>query len=434
MKKNVAGQFIGTEMVALDGSAFTGAVTVYITGNNGTQAIGSVGSGACAHKGNGYHSYAPAQAETNHDHAAFTFTGSGAVPVTINVYPGFPQSGDNFARIGAPLGASISADLSSMRGATFNGATDSLEAIRDRGDAAWITGGGGGITQMLNVQPVIPSSIDLANTATVRIGLILLNALDDLPSTAEITPGTISIERKAYGGTSWSAVVTDAAMSEQAGMVYYDEVFDTGTGYALNDSIRITFKSVSITADANTHEVVGASGIMFQTSIRAQYPVNFNQLNVSGAGEVRIDEASATLVQQLVEDPLGMLKGVDDAITDLGTRTVAGLVGGRVPVTLQAIDNDTAAAVNLKNHAKRAVPVTFGAGGTTTTAILATVDGASPNNASDFIYKNAALVFSAPAALKDQRALIQSYNASTGVATITQVAAAVGADAVAVLT
>jgi hypothetical protein len=434
MKKNVAGQFIGTEMIALDGSAFTGTVTVYITGNNGTQTIGSVGSGACVHKGNGYHSYAPAQAETNYDHAAFTFTGSGAVPVTINVYPGFPQSGDSFARLGAPAGASISADLSSMRGATFNSADDSLEAIRNRGDAAWITGGGGGITQMLNVQPVIPSSIDLANTATVRLGMILLNALDDLPSTAEITPGTISIERKAYGGTSWSAVVTDAAMSEQAGMVYYDEVFDAGTGYALNDSLRITFKSVSITADANTFEVVGASGIMFQTSIRQQYPLIFDQLKISGDGEVRIDEYSALLSRDLVEDPDGMLKAVSDAVSDIGSRTVASLVSGRVPVTVEAINNDASAAVNLKNHAKRAVPVTFSAGGTTTAAVLATVDGSPPNSSNDYIYKNAALVFSAPAALKDQRALIQSYNASTGVVTITQVASPVGADAVAVLT
>lgn len=150
----------------------------------------------------------------------------------------------------------------------FDETTDSLEALRDRGDAAWITGGGGAITQALNVQLVLPTSIDLAGTATVRLGMMLLNSLDDLPSTAEIAPGTISIERKALGGTSWSAIVTDDAMSEQAGMVYYDEVFDSGTGYAEGDSIRVTFKSVSITADANTHEVCDANGVVFQTEIR----------------------------------------------------------------------------------------------------------------------------------------------------------------------
>lgn len=151
---------------------------------------------------------------------------------------------------------------------SYDRTTDSLQAIRDRGDAAWTTGGGGSITDILNVHAVIPFSIDLANTATVRLGLMLTNAVDDLPSTAEITPGTISIERKAIGGTSWSAVVTDAACSEQAGLIYYDEVFDSGTGYAEGDSIRVTFKSQKITVSANDYEVTDANGVMFQTHIR----------------------------------------------------------------------------------------------------------------------------------------------------------------------
>jgi hypothetical protein len=88
MKKNAAGQKIGAQMIsASDGSAFTGAVTVYVTGDAGTQASGSVGSGACVHEGNGFHTYAPSQAETDYDHIAFTFIGSGAVPTTVQVYP-----------------------------------------------------------------------------------------------------------------------------------------------------------------------------------------------------------------------------------------------------------------------------------------------------------------------------------------------------------
>jgi hypothetical protein len=95
MKKNTAGQVIGAQMVsASDGSAFTGSVTVYVTGDGGTQAVGSVGSGACAHEGNGFHSYAPAQAETNYGHVAFTFVGSGAVPATVQLYTTFPQTAD----------------------------------------------------------------------------------------------------------------------------------------------------------------------------------------------------------------------------------------------------------------------------------------------------------------------------------------------------
>lgn len=150
----------------------------------------------------------------------------------------------------------------------FNNETDSLQAVRDRGDTAWTTGGGGSLNDILAVSWIIPISIDLADTSTVRIGIHLINCVDNLPSTAEITPGTISIDRKAIGGTSWTSVVADAAMSESAGQIYYDEVFDSGTGYAAGDSIRVTFKSQKITVDANDFDITDSTGVMFQTSIR----------------------------------------------------------------------------------------------------------------------------------------------------------------------
>jgi len=119
MKKNVASQIIGAQMVsASDGSAFTGSVTVYVTGDGGTQAAGSVGSGACTHEGNGFHTYAPAQAETNYDHIGFTFTGTGAIPATVQLYTTFPQTGDSYARLGAPSGASVSADVAAVQSDT----------------------------------------------------------------------------------------------------------------------------------------------------------------------------------------------------------------------------------------------------------------------------------------------------------------------------
>jgi hypothetical protein len=94
MKKNVASQSIGAEMItAADGTIFTGAVSVLVTINNGTQTAG--GGTAPAHEGNGYHSYTPTQAETNGDHLAFTFIGTGAISATIQVYTTFPQTVDN---------------------------------------------------------------------------------------------------------------------------------------------------------------------------------------------------------------------------------------------------------------------------------------------------------------------------------------------------
>jgi len=100
MKKNVSGQKIGAQMItAADGTAFSGSVTVYVTGDAGTQAIGSVGSGACTSEGNGYYTYAPSQAETNYDLAAFTFIGTGAIPTTLQAYTTFPQTVDNATNI-----------------------------------------------------------------------------------------------------------------------------------------------------------------------------------------------------------------------------------------------------------------------------------------------------------------------------------------------
>jgi len=101
MKKNVSGQIIGAQMITIaDGSAFTGTVTCYYTIDGGTQTIGSVGSGVCTSEGRGFHTYTPSQAETNGDHIAFTFTGTGAITSTIQVYTTYPQTGDSFSLIG----------------------------------------------------------------------------------------------------------------------------------------------------------------------------------------------------------------------------------------------------------------------------------------------------------------------------------------------
>lgn len=87
MKKNVSGQFVGASLVNTAGaSVTTGTTNVFITIDNGTQATASV---TASHKGNGYWSLAPSQAETNGDHIAYTFANSGAVAgPTVQVYPG----------------------------------------------------------------------------------------------------------------------------------------------------------------------------------------------------------------------------------------------------------------------------------------------------------------------------------------------------------
>ena len=87
MQKNVAGQKIAFQAISsTDGSAVTsGTPTVYVTVDAGIQ---GAGGGSTSHEGNGCWTYAPTQAETNGDHVVFTFTLTGAINQSVNVYPG----------------------------------------------------------------------------------------------------------------------------------------------------------------------------------------------------------------------------------------------------------------------------------------------------------------------------------------------------------
>lgn len=117
MKKNVAGQTVGAQLISkTDGTAVTtGSTEVYVTGDAGTQTASSGSPSGAVHEGQGYWSFMPTQAETNYDHIAFTFVNSSAVNVTVQIYTSFPQTGDNFARLGAPAGASVSADVAAIK-------------------------------------------------------------------------------------------------------------------------------------------------------------------------------------------------------------------------------------------------------------------------------------------------------------------------------
>lgn len=201
MKKNVAGQAIGVQMItAADGSAFTGAVTVKVTGDDGTQATGLVASGACTHKGGGYHSYAPAQAESNYNHIAFSFSGTGALPATVQVYPQFPQSGDAFGLIGA-TGSGLTSLASAANLATVAGYIDTeVGAIKLKTDnlpSATPGAAGGLFVAGSNAATTVnfTGTIDTVTTLTNKTGFSLsaagIQAIWDALTSALTTVGSI---------------------------------------------------------------------------------------------------------------------------------------------------------------------------------------------------------------------------------------------------
>ena len=217
MKTNTAGQAIGAQMVsAADGSAFTGAVTVYVTGDAGTQAVGSVGSGACVHEGNGYQTYAPAQAETNYALIAFTFIGTGAVPATLQIYTSFPQTGDSFGRIGVAgagltaLGDARVANLDaavSSRMATYAQPTGFLAAAFPAAPAAV----GDIPTAIQNADALLNRDMSTgtdSGSATVRT---VRQALRFLRNKWTLAGTTLSVKKEDDITDSWTGIVTTTA-------------------------------------------------------------------------------------------------------------------------------------------------------------------------------------------------------------------------------
>ena len=110
--------------------------------------------------------------------------------------------------------------------------------------------------------------VDLADTQTIRLGICVTDAMGDLPTAAEITPGTMSISRKAIGGGSWTIIENNTACNEDDGEIYLEEVFDSGTGYAEGDSLLIQMKSQKVTIGGVDHEIFGPNGCRFYARIR----------------------------------------------------------------------------------------------------------------------------------------------------------------------
>lgn len=235
---------------------------------------------------------------------------------TIRDAIGTPAAVDGGA---ATLAGMILKGLDDNGGLDFDAELHSLYALRVRGDAAWTTGGAGSIDEILNVTPMVPQEIDLADTVEIRFGLRLVNALDDLPSGAEITAGTITISRKAIGGTSWTVIVNAAACSKVAGMIYYDEVVDSATGYAEGDTLKIEFLGQKITVAANDHEIVdGTNPITFYTRVAQTMRGTDSAALASVATEARLAELDAGNLPSDIDDILGDTGEVQAALAEGG--------------------------------------------------------------------------------------------------------------------
>lgn len=294
MKKNVSGQVIGAQMCsATDGSNFTGTVTVYVTGDGGTQAIGSVGSGVCAHEGNGFHTYAPAQAETNYDHVAFTFIGTGAVSSTVQVYTSFPQAGDAFGRLGAPAGASVSADIAGVQSDTND--------IQTRIPAALVSGRMDASVGAMAANTMTASALASDAVTEIQSGLATAAALATLDDYVDTEVAAIKAKTDLIPASpaAVSDIPTAAAVADQV----WDEILSGHSGVGSTGAALAA---------------AGGSGDPWATALPGAY----------GAG------TAGQIVGDYIDAAISSISGLDAA----GVRAAVGLASANLDTQLGAID------------------------------------------------------------------------------------------------
>ena len=173
-------------------------------------------------------------------------------------------------------GTTIGDNLSDMAGATFSSATDSLEAIRNRGDAAWTTGAGTGLTALASgtAQAGTASTIQLAAGETfaddelngnivkvtsgtgagqARVIVDYTGATDtaDIYPNWATNPDATSVYEVVEGSMNMATVSLDGPAADNLELDY------DGTGYAKTNSTVGTVTSVTNQVSADMTAISG---------------------------------------------------------------------------------------------------------------------------------------------------------------------------------
>lgn len=140
----------------------------------------------------------------------------------------------------------LEATLTAMKGGTFSGATDSLEAIRDRGDASWVTGAGGS-DRLLMVDTTI-ATLASQTSFTLTAGSVDDNAYNNC---------TIVIEDASTATQKAVGIISDYVGSTKTVTLKYDPSIFT---MAATDKVYILAENALKATLANRQLNVAADG------------------------------------------------------------------------------------------------------------------------------------------------------------------------------
>lgn len=318
MKKNVASQSIGAQMITIsDGSDFTGTVSVVVTIDNGTQ---TAGGGTVTHEGGGYHSYAPTQAETNGDHIAFTFSGTGAISSTTQTYTFFPQAADNGTAIGALNDFNPATDQ--VAGVTLVGTTTTNTDMRGTDDAALATA----LAAQNNFDPTADTvanvtTVDTTTTNTDMRGTDGANTA--VPDNATIAQNNVDIN--ALNDLAIGDIFTGAA------------AIDT-TGSTIDLVTATTDVTNQVTADATAINGNATSASNLEKSALALDPTTV------AAGTITTTSFPTNLTSTVDDFYIGLpLKFITGTLAGQGTE-ITDYVGSTKTVTVVALTSAPSAS------------------------------------------------------------------------------------------
>lgn len=339
-----------------------------------------------------------------------------------------PQSGDAYARLGAPAGASVSADVAAVK-------SDTAAILADTGTDGVVVAAGSKTGYALadaTSDTVIADAVWNAATASYgtagTYGLLIETDLDATVSSRLATAGYTAPDN-----TSIAAILVDTGTD---GVVV---AAASKTGYALADATSDTVIADAVwNAATASYGTAGTYGEKLEAQDTGAVTVSAIGAGAITAAAIATDaiDGDAIAASAVTEIQSGLATSanqttiigyVDGIETTLGTPA-----GASVSADIAAVQADTNNIQTRIPSALIAVDVTFSAGGSTTTAVLNLVDGSTASSTND-VYNGRVLVFTAPAALKYQATDITDYVGSTKTATITAVTSAPDATATAIL-
>ncbi len=125
--------------------------------------------------------------------------------------------------------------------------------------------------------PLIPESIGLGDP--IAIGIAASNAQGDLPTVAEILPGTIRIQKRSLGDSGLTEILATTALPDIVdGMMTFTETFSTAAGYKEGDEIFITLAGQTVSVSGTDHKLTSVSGNVYETYVRNTIPQIFKDL------------------------------------------------------------------------------------------------------------------------------------------------------------